>query len=608
MKKFFTSKTILFAAFLSFINTHAQTFTATYDFANITQTSGTVDPTPTPTAVGITFGSFSAVGQVNPNPNAGGRFSFQGWPTGATNGATSVSSMTGALSPTQYYQVTLTPQAGFVGYLDSIKFSMQRSATGIRSYAVRASVDGFTNNLPAAVFSSFSSSLSVVNVNEFFVVNDVAYTSAAYSSALPLLGASSNTPVTFRFYGWNAEGSGGTFSIDNVTFKGSVVACNLPTITAATDNSPICANETLSLNVNTMGANLSYSWTGAGAFNANNIATPTINNPVGNYTVVVSNACGSASAVITPNINSVPALVANPITVCTGQPGTLTASGATSYSWNTGDNSSSIVVSPSLTTNYTVTGTSAMGCVSTITTQIFVTNNPSITVNSPMVCSGSSATLIASGATTYTWNTNAYGYSVVVTPTNNTVYSVSGNLVGCPGTYSAVSNVSVISSPIITITQSPSIICPGQSATLIASGASSYIWNTGATTSSIIITPSETSTYSVIGYDTNGCSSSTQTTVIVYIAVKTSNCMGITEYFELPTNIAPNPAKENVELAFTNNASKNITIINSLGETVLSKTSSETNVKIDVSSFPQGIYFVRIMFNNQRATKKLIIQ
>src|SRR5262245_20294284 len=88
----------------------AQAFNGTYNFASVTTTSGLTDPTPVPTATGVTFGSFAAVGQTQANPNAGGRFSFTGWPTGATNGSDVFS---GSLLATQYYQVTITPQAGY---------------------------------------------------------------------------------------------------------------------------------------------------------------------------------------------------------------------------------------------------------------------------------------------------------------------------------------------------------------------------------------------------------------------------------------------------------------------------------------------------------------
>ncbi len=215
MIKQLLSITLIFAGFMA----SAQPFTATYDFAATTSVTGTTDPTIPPTVTGLTCGSFMAVGTPSANANATGRFSFIGWPTGAVASSDVYSAMTGAINTGEYYEVTLTPQSGYTVSLNSIAFTVQRSGTGIRSYAVRASVDGFMNNLPAAVASG--TNLSVMGANEFFWNYD-AITSAQNGSSIIAGGASSSSPVTFRFYGWNSEAGTGTFSIDNVVFDGSV--------------------------------------------------------------------------------------------------------------------------------------------------------------------------------------------------------------------------------------------------------------------------------------------------------------------------------------------------------------------------------------------------
>ena len=131
-----------------------QTFTATYDFASSNTTSGRTDPTVVPATAGVTFSSFSAVAPTgNPNamganPNASGRFSFVGWPTGAASGS---NTFTGSINTGQYYEVTISPQTYYTISLDSITFTLQRSGTGIRQYAVRSRTDGFSANLPAVI-------------------------------------------------------------------------------------------------------------------------------------------------------------------------------------------------------------------------------------------------------------------------------------------------------------------------------------------------------------------------------------------------------------------------------------------------------------------------
>lgn len=217
---------------------HAQSFTGTYPFGSVTTTTGTTDPTIVPTATGLTFGSFSAVG-VAANPNAAGRFSFITWSIGATNGS---NTFTGNIDVAKYYQVTLTPTAGCSIDLNSITFTLQRSGTGIRQYAVRSSVDGYAANLPASI-SPTNANLSVV-ATDVFQVSDA--TTGANTGSTITLGATYDavsSPVTFRFYGFNAEATGGTFSIDDVTFNGVGLCAGACSITAiALSNVSACDN------------------------------------------------------------------------------------------------------------------------------------------------------------------------------------------------------------------------------------------------------------------------------------------------------------------------------------------------------------------------------
>jgi hypothetical protein len=199
-------------------------FSVTYDFSGVVQNAGgQTDPTPPPTAADLTFGSFTSVG-ASANPNAGGRFSFTSQPLGGVNLSDDFSQFTGSLDLNVYFEVSITPTplASIALQLDTISWTIQRSGTGIRSYAVRSSVDGYAANLPASINSPANANLAVGPGNEFQWALDSVTT--AQNGSLVTLGlphANLTTPVTFRFYGWNAEGTGGTFSIDNVTFSGS---------------------------------------------------------------------------------------------------------------------------------------------------------------------------------------------------------------------------------------------------------------------------------------------------------------------------------------------------------------------------------------------------
>ncbi|MFC5283900.1 T9SS type A sorting domain-containing protein [Pedobacter alpinus] len=195
----------------------SQSFTATYNFGSVTSSSGLTDPTTVPTGTNVTFGSFTSTG-ASANPNAGSRFSFTGWPTGATNGS---NIFTGALSASSYYQVTVTPAAGYSLTVADLAFTLQRSASGIRQYAVRSSIDNYASNLPASI-APINSDLSVVATNIFEVSDGTSSAEEGSKITLSSSHAAVNGAITFRFYGFNAEGTGGTFSIDNVQLKGSV--------------------------------------------------------------------------------------------------------------------------------------------------------------------------------------------------------------------------------------------------------------------------------------------------------------------------------------------------------------------------------------------------
>lgn len=194
-----------------------------------------------------------------------------------------------------------------------------------------------------------------------------------------------------------------------------------------------------------------------------------------------------------------PTIVMTPTSanVCSGVATTLTASGATSYTWNTGATTSTISASPSVTTIYTVTG-EALGCPATKTVVVNVTPSPTVSVNNATTCAGTAATLAASGAGTYSWQPGGQTTSsIAVTPTANTVYTVIGSNGSCSQTKTV--SVTISGSLGLVVTSSPTTICSGQTSTLTVSGAQSYSWSTGSTSSLITVSPANTTTYIVGG-------------------------------------------------------------------------------------------------------------
>lgn len=195
--------------------------TGVFDFNNVTTSSGNID-TSTPSSVfdSVIVTPFKA-NNLSVNSGQIGEFSFSNWPTGAANGETNYSNLTGSLDPLKYYEITVAPRPSSSMSLTGLKFKVNRSSTGPRTYAIRSSADGFTNNLTATITPS-NSNLSINTGNVFFYNNDV--TTAELGSTITLSGpnfTNKDIPVTFRIYAWNAEDNLGEFSIDDVSILGS---------------------------------------------------------------------------------------------------------------------------------------------------------------------------------------------------------------------------------------------------------------------------------------------------------------------------------------------------------------------------------------------------
>ena len=279
-----------------------------------------------------------------------------------------------------------------------------------------------------------------------------------------------------------------------------------PLMSASQSASSICAGASLTLTTSSSLSGMSYTWQPSGT-----VATTWVANPTTSTIYTVSgSASGCSIGVITKTLSITvspgPTLTASGNThICGSGTRTVTASGASTYAWNTGDLTASIVVSPTVTTTYTVSGTNASGCSNTLTVGVGVSALPTVSVSGvAAVCSGSSASLTALGANTYTWNSGQTTASIVVSPTTTTAYTVTGtDANGCTNAYTR--SLTVNSLPVVNATSSSTQLCVGSSATLTATGASTYTWNSGQTTASIVVSPTATTAYTVTGTDANGC-------------------------------------------------------------------------------------------------------
>ena len=235
-----------------------------------------------------------------------------------------------------------------------------------------------------------------------------------------------------------------------------------------------------------------------------------------NYTVTPSaSGCSGTPQTVAVLVNPAPSVNAGPdISICTGTSTTLNATGATSYTWSPGSQtSSSITVNPSSTTTYTVTGTTA-GCSASDAVTVTVTSGAAINAGPDVtICPGSSTTLSASGGVTYSWNNGlGIGNNLSVSPASTTTYIVTGtDAGGCVGT----DNITINLAALPTVNAGPDqTICTGSSVTLSGSGANTYSWNNGVV-NGVAFTPVSTTTYTLTGTSLQGCTNTDQVTVTI---------------------------------------------------------------------------------------------
>jgi hypothetical protein len=305
-------------------------------------------------------------------------------------------------------------------------------------------------------------------------------------------------------------------------------------------------------------------------------------------------------------------ITSSPSFVCPGGSAVLSVTPASNviFNWSNNASGTNISVSPNITSSYSVTGiNTANGCSSSNTIVLPVYIATFVVTSPSAICKGDVATLTAIGpATSYSWITSS-GFlignnvpTVTVSPTSITIYSVTGTNGSCSDTKSLSILVNPI--PLVSVQTAKNYICRFEVSTIFASGANTYSWNTGATTPSISLTLSLTTTYTLTGTDVNGCVKSV--TVTQYVAT----CEGINilqTNGDDPISIYPNPNNGN----FIVRSDQNITlqIVNALGQLVGTVDLSRENKKeVNISHLPNGVYFITGQNLNVIINKKIIVE
>ncbi|HEV7229739.1 MAG TPA: gliding motility-associated C-terminal domain-containing protein [Bacteroidia bacterium] len=334
-----------------------------------------------------------------------------------------------------------------------------------------------------------------------------------YNNAASAQNGASNTFTTTALAPGNSITVVGTNGCPSAPSNAIVTTVNpSPAVNAGTDFSACKNGSAITLSPLPSGG----SWTGTGV-NASGVFTPSAASAGSNmlvYSYTNGSGCSRTDTVIaTVNPNPV-ASISGKDTICNGTATTLTASGASTYSWSNGSTGAVLSVSPSSTASYTVTVTDTHGCTATANVSVQVNPSPILNMTSSNAsCGNSNGSATASvsnglspwtyswsnGTTTQTANGLAAGtYTVVVT-----------NASHCTQASTIVVNNNNM--PSLTLAAQTNVACNGNatgSASVIVSGGVSpltYSWNTTPPQTTGNASGLSSGTYTLTVRDSSGC-------------------------------------------------------------------------------------------------------
>ncbi|PBQ34366.1 hypothetical protein CNR22_22170 [Sphingobacteriaceae bacterium] len=450
--------------------------------------------------------------------------------------STSTVFTTPTLTQTKTYYVGQSASSTKIDTLAMPQYSETVASNETRGYFFTAPNDFIITGLraPLAINSSTLSALAVVK----------------FSAPVPLYASTSNSFVTL-FYNPAATGTN-VIPVNIPVYAGDIIgvlgarggySCYGPYVLPVQSTLGIPTN---TLNLYRLGTFKDLSVDAPADF-----WTETSNRTIGLVELYAKQGCNSTLTPVTVSLAPVPTItVTPPPNICAGSPYTLTANGASTYTWSGGPQTSTYVVTPSSNTTYSVMGTVLGTCNSTLSSVTISVQTAvpslSVTATTTVVCSGDPITLTGSGATTLTWS--AVSGTVIngspFTPASSQVYTLSS--ANSCGIGTKTVSILVNPTPTLLTASSPTSVCEGQTATLTASGAVTYVWsNATAPGATFVVTPTQSGSYNVTGVSAAGCPASGAQALVVY----------------------PNP---------TVNAASNKTIVCSAGPATLSTNGADT--------------------------------
>lgn len=419
------------------------------------------------------------------------------------------------LSPSTNYYFGLAQPTGTAGYFPLGTFT-GLGGTPFTNFVTTTTVGGtpapltsdlgypgleaiFTPTLPIAVSAPAS-----------VICGSAAVLSATTAASYTWTGGPANSnytvnPTSNTIYSLNALsafGCAGSATLNLMT---------TPIQVTATPATSICAGLAVILSA---GGASSYTWNTVPpqiqSFLVDIPATNTV------YVVTGGNPDGCTATVsVNVTVNAKPTIALSSQTLICGNTATLIAGTIDSYTWTGGPANTNLLVTPSVSTVYSVTAVNNFSCTATQTVGVTLSAlSLSLSPATPSVCQGNSVVITAQGATSYT----AAGQflpsnTFTVSPQVNTTYTVFGyKAPGCPATSTV--QVAVLQNPIISFT--PQTVNCGVTTTLSVMSDAPFVWASGPANAGLVVTtPTAGAAYSVTATNSVNCSTGTLVPLMV---------------------------------------------------------------------------------------------
>lgn len=434
------------------------------------------------------------------------------WDNGLPNGA----SQTVTPSVTTTYNVTVTDSGGNCFATESVTVTVfpqpvadagidqsacqgqsvtftASASSGVTAYNYAWSNGANTNTNTFNATTTTTYTVTVTDANGCIDTDDALLTVFDISAASPTpticlnQSATINATVnsgTANSYLWSTTETTSSISVTPLTAGSHNFTVTVTDVNGCTDvatvtitvnplpianaglNTEVCAGLSTTL---TATGGVSYLWSNS-ATSASTSVSPSVTTT---YTVTVTDGNGCMNTDdVEVSVNPLPSVDAGSNqSICLNKNATITAvgtggTGSLTYTWDNGLPSQvSHIVSPTVSTTYNVTVTDAKGCIFTDNVAVNLLSPLNVSVNSPVVCIGSSATITATisngdGNNSYAWDNSLPNQAAhtLTNPVGSTTYNVTvTDGLGCVG--SAQGTITVAAFPDFTL--SKPLACPG---------------------------------------------------------------------------------------------------------------------------------------------------